>query len=187
MASHPAPTWVEASHLLPAEGGGGPKAYPVQWQQQAHFDADTDVDRPDHNPSTVPARPLYKPTLIQRICATWIFELFGLVVSAAGLAAMVYVLLRYDGQRIPDWGSLSFNTLISILAVVSKMAALYGATSAISQLKWVWLTEHGKNLIDYKTFDSGSRGVTGAAMLAWSLKGRYVTLSPPPPSFSISN
>jgi hypothetical protein len=93
---------------------------------------------------------------------------------------MVYVLWRYDGQRIPDWGSLSFNTLISILAVVSKMAALYGATSAISQLKWVWLTEHGKNLIDYKTFDSGSRGVTGAAMLAWSLKGRYVALPTTP-------
>ncbi|KAK4148397.1 hypothetical protein C8A00DRAFT_39041 [Chaetomidium leptoderma] len=89
---------------------------------------------------------------------------------------MVYVLWRYDGQRIPDWGSLSFNTLISILAVVSKMAALYGATSAISQLKWVWLTEHGKNLIDYKTFDSGSRGVSGAAMLAWTLKGRSVAV-----------
>ena len=101
------------------------------------------------------------------------------MVSTAGLTAMVYVLWRYGGQRIPDWGSLSFNTLISILTVVSKMAALYRATTAISQLKWVWLTEHGKNLIDYKTFDSGSRGVTGAAMLAWSLKGRYVTLSPP--------
>ncbi|KAK4118301.1 hypothetical protein N657DRAFT_606427 [Parathielavia appendiculata] len=174
MASHPPPTWVEASHLLPAEGG--PKANPVQWQQQVHSDADTDVHHPGQYPSSVLARPPHKSTFIQRLCATWIFELFGLVVSAAGLTAMVYVLWRYDGQRIPNWGSLSFNTLISILAVVSKMAALYGATSAISQLKWVWLTDHGKSLIDYKTFDSGSRGVTGAAMLAWSLKGRSVAV-----------
>lgn len=173
MASHPNPVWVEASHLLPA--AGGPKAYPMQWQQQVHSDADTDVHRPDHYPSSVPVGPPHKSTFFQRLAATWAFELFALLISAAGLVAMVYVLWRYDEQRIPDW-SLSFNTLISILAVVSKMAALYGATSAISQLKWNWFTEHGKNLIDYKTFDSGSRGVTGAAMLVWSLKGRYVTV-----------
>ncbi|KAK5662375.1 hypothetical protein OQA88_8285 [Cercophora sp. LCS_1] len=84
---------------------------------------------------------------------------------------MAYILLQYDGQRIPNWG-LSFNTPISILAVVSKMAALYGATSAISQLKWVWFAEHGKTLVGYKTFDGGSRGVAGAALLAWNVKGR---------------
>ncbi|KAK3291640.1 uncharacterized protein B0H64DRAFT_435938 [Chaetomium fimeti] len=181
MASSPHPSppaWIEgheaSSHLLPAQGN--PHGYPSQWQQQVHSDTDTDVHRPDYYSSCVPASPPYKSTFLQKVCATWTFELFGLLVSAAGLGAMVYVLLRYDGQRIPDWGSLSFNTLISILAVVGKMAALYGATSAVSQLKWIWLTEHGKNLIDYKTFDSGSRGVSGAMMLAWSLKGRSIAV-----------
>lgn len=178
MASHPPPTWVEASQLLPAHAAGGLKAYPMQWQQQAHSDADTDVYRPDHDPSSGPGGPraAHQSTFLQKLSATWTFELLALLVSVAGLVAMVYVLRRYDGQRIPNWGSLSFNTLISILAVVSKMAALYGATSAISQLKWAWFAEHGKNLVDYKTFDSGSRGVAGAAMLAWTLKGRYVTV-----------
>ncbi|KAH6649427.1 hypothetical protein F5144DRAFT_607599 [Chaetomium tenue] len=176
MASHPSPpAWAEASsHLLPAQGE--PHAYPSQWQQKVHSDTDTDVLRPDHYPSSVPAGPPHKSTFLQKLSATWTFELFGLLVSAAGLAAMVYVLQWYDGQRIPDWGSLSFNTLISILAVVGKMAALYGATSAISQLKWVWLAGHEKKLIDYKTFDSGSRGVSGAMMLAWALKGRSVAV-----------
>lgn len=176
MASNPHPSppaWAEASsHLLPAQGDS--HAYPSQWQHKIHSDTDTDVHRPSLYPSSIPVSPPHKSTFLQKLCATWTFELFGLLVSAAGLAAMAYVLQRYDGQRIPDWGSLSFNTLISILAVVAKMAALYGATSAISQLKWVWLAGHGKNLIDYKTFDSGSRGVSGAMMLAWSLKGRYV-------------
>lgn len=174
MASHPSPpAWAEASsHLLPAQGE--PHPYPSQWQQKVHSDTDTDVLRPDHYVSSIPAGPPHKSTFLQKLSATWTFELFGLLVSAASLAAMVYVLQRYDRQRIPDWGSLSFNTLISILAVVGKMAALYGATSAISQLKWVWLAGHEKKLIDYKTFDSGSRGVSGAMMLAWALKGRYV-------------
>ncbi len=172
MASHPTPTWVEALQLLPAEGG--PKAYPTQWQQQIHSDADTGIHRPDPYPSSGPGAPraAHRLTFLQKLSATWTFELLALLVSVAGLAAMVYVLWRYDGQRIPDWGSLSFNTLISILTVVSKMAALYGATSAISQLKWAWFTEYGKKLVDYKTFDSGSRGVAGAAVLAWTLKGR---------------
>jgi hypothetical protein len=177
--SHPSPpVWAEASsHLLTTQGD--PHAYPSQWQHKIHSDTDTDVHRPDHYPSSIPVGPPHKSTFLQKLCATWTFELFGLLVSAAGLAAMAYVLQRYDRQRIPDWGSLSFNTLISILAVVAKMAALYGATSAISQLKWVWLAGRGKSLIDYKTFDSGSRGVSGAMMLAWSLKGRYVNPSLP--------
>ncbi|KAG7286872.1 hypothetical protein NEMBOFW57_009190 [Staphylotrichum longicolle] len=178
MASHPTSTWVEASQLLPPPAAGGSKAYPMQWQRQAHSDADTDVYRPDHDPSSSPGGPpaARQSTFLQGLSATWTFELLALLVSVAGLVAMVYVLRRNDGQRIPDWGSLSFNTLISILAVVSKMAALYGATSAISQLKWAWFTEHGKNLVDYKTFDSGSRGVAGAAMLAWTLKGRSIAV-----------
>ncbi|KAK3903176.1 hypothetical protein C8A05DRAFT_43556 [Staphylotrichum tortipilum] len=166
MASHPTPAWVEASQLLPAAGDPKDFAHPIHQWQQVHSDADTDVvHRPGHyhHPPSCPGGPAHQSTFLQKLSATWAFELLALLVSATGLAAMSYVLRRYDGQRIPDWGSLSFNTLISILAVVSKMAALgFG------------FTEHGKNVIDYKTFDSGSRGVAGAAQLAGSFKGRSV-------------
>ena len=117
-------------------------------------------------------------TLWEKIIGTWLFEIFGLLVSAAALTGIVYILRRYDGQRIPNWGVLSFNALISILTTVSKMIALYGATSAISQMKWAWFAEDDNSLLDYKTFDAGSRGVSGAAMLIWSLRGRYVAVSP---------
>ncbi|KAK0644693.1 hypothetical protein B0T16DRAFT_333263 [Cercophora newfieldiana] len=159
------PTWVEDSRLLSTQSSSRPSAIP----HPQHHDVHTDSDVDGHY--TGDKYEVHKPTLLQRLADTWIFELAGLVVSAASLVAIVYVLRRYDGQRIPDWG-VSFNTVISILAVVSKMGALYGATNAMSQLKWSWFTDHGRKLIDYKTFDSGSRGMAGAAMLAWSLKGR---------------
>ena len=177
MTSHPQPTWgVEASHLLSSQSGFRPNPASSHHSSQTGPDVDGHhVGKPEvqsrpysNNLSTWPP---HKPTFSQRLSETWTFECLGLVVSAASLAAIVYVLRRYDGQRIPDW-ALSFNTVISILTVVSKMGALYGATNAISQLKWSWFTERGKNLVDYKTFDSGSRGMAGAAMLAWSLRGR---------------
>ncbi|KAK4182947.1 hypothetical protein QBC35DRAFT_536124 [Podospora australis] len=188
MTSHYSqPIWVEASQLLPAQDQTT-KPYPVQWkQQQVHVSTNHDTDfHSQHGyqqqqqydqehavpiPSST-SRPVAKPSFLQRLSGTWLFQLVGLVVSLAALGAIVYVCRRYDGHKIQDWGGLSFNTLIAILAVVSKMAALHGATSAISQLKWVWFTSHNKSLADYMTFDSGSRGVSGAAMLAWSLKGR---------------
>ncbi|KAK4448650.1 hypothetical protein QBC34DRAFT_300319 [Podospora aff. communis PSN243] len=165
--SHPQPTWAEASHLLSTQGGFNPNVRTHYQHDQPDSEPDSHMERktPEYQPAA------YKATLLQRLNDTWLFELLGLVVSAASLAAIVHVLRRYDGQRIPDW-TVSFNTVISILAVVSKMGALYGATNAVSQLKWTWFTENGKKLVDYKTFDSGSRGMTGAAMLAWSLKGK---------------
>lgn len=164
MTSKARPTWVETYQPIPS-------------QQFAHTDSETETH---HDPKPyshayarqVSAAAVHKQTFLQRLAGSWLFEWLGLLVSAASLAATVLVLRRYDGQRIPDWGPLSFNTLISILTLVSKMAALYGATSAISQLKWVWFAEHGKSLLDYKIFDSGSRGVAGATMLAWTVKGR---------------
>ncbi|KAK0616156.1 hypothetical protein B0T14DRAFT_567780 [Immersiella caudata] len=183
MASHPQQTWAEASRLLSTQSGFKPVpvAYhqddPAEPSPDGHFGGKAHAQSSPYSPYAPPTQPvqLHRPTLLQKLSDTWLFELLGLVVSAASLVGMVYVLRRYDGQRIPDWG-VSFNTVISILAVVSKMGALYGATNAISQLKWAWFTDHGRKLVDYKTFDSGSRGVAGAAMLAWSLKGKNVAV-----------
>ena len=182
MASRP----VENSHLLSA--GNGLKTHPTYWERvEPSTDSDGDYSPPEHKVQYQPSPDLNRippePTFGERIGATWLFEVIGLLVSAAALAGIVYVLRRYDGQRIPNWGALSFNALISILTTVSKMAALYGATSAISQLKWVWFAEKDKSLLDYKVFDAGSRGVTGAASLVWALKGRCAT--DPPPSLPI--
>src|SRR5690349_16826222 len=109
MASHPPPTWVEASQPLPSPAAASSNAYPMQWQHQAHSDADTALYRPALDPSSGPGGPraAHQSTFLQRLSATWTFELLALLVSVAGLVAMVYVLQRYDEQRIPDWGSLS--------------------------------------------------------------------------------
>lgn len=85
---------------------------------------------------------------------------------------MVGVLKRFDGQQLPSWGVVSFNAVIAVLSTTSKMTALFGCTSAVSQLKWTWFSRRERRLNDFYVFDSGSRGLGGAACLLWFLKFR---------------
>lgn len=118
-----------------------------------------------------PPRPL-KPSWIIRFNTTWLPEAIGLILSASSLIAMVVLLEKYDGQRQPDWGSVSYNTIISVLATASRMLALFGATSALSQMKWIWFAKQQHALADFYTFDASTRGLPGAAGLIWFLQGR---------------
>jgi hypothetical protein len=108
----------------------------------------------------------------------WPFEIIAAVVSALAMAALIGVLYRYDGRVVQDLPlSLTLNSVVAILATVSRTALMIPVASGISQWKWSWFHPHGailrgKKLEDLETFDNASRGSWGSLKLLWRLKAR---------------
>lgn len=168
----------EASPFLSNDGSQSPGVTAPNRLQilRGHGGTPADTDSPkDANLGESASGPLQERRrdstwLFARLEKSWLYESIGVLLSAAALASMTATLVRQNEQRLPDWGWVSFSALISILSTISKMAALYSATSALSQMKWIWFAEHNHNLSDFTTFDRGSRGSIGAIFLLWKLR-----------------
>ncbi|EXJ57865.1 uncharacterized protein A1O5_12423 [Cladophialophora psammophila CBS 110553] len=104
----------------------------------------------------------------------WIWEVMGLLGSAAGLLAMLAFLLKYDGNQQPSWKQLSLNTVIAILSSLSKLLLFIPLTSAIGQLKWIWVAQQKRSLADLSVFDAASRGLIGSIQLLWLTRGLHL-------------
>ncbi|KAF2137261.1 uncharacterized protein K452DRAFT_236197 [Aplosporella prunicola CBS 121167] len=103
----------------------------------------------------------------------WIWELLGLLVSAASLIGIIFILGKYDQERRPTWYYLSLSSLVSWLSTAAKICAFIPVSRGLGQLKWVWLAEKRRPLSDLKVFDSASRGLLGSLELLWELKCRH--------------
>ena len=117
------------------------------------------------------ARPPHSISWFERFHSTWIPELLGLLCSAAALITIVTILFRYDGKQRPEW-KISLNAVVSILSAIVTAGALYNVTHGVSQLKWAWVSEKDRKLVDIQAFDSGSRGGFGAIALLFHLRAR---------------
>ena len=116
----------------------------------------------------------------------YIWEVGGVLISAAAIMTIIALLLWLDGKEIPNWGyttpatrvsapktiSISFNSVLSWISVVGKIAILIPITKGLAQLKWVWFMQQERRLDDLEKFDSATRGLSGSARLLWRLKGR---------------
>lgn len=96
----------------------------------------------------------------------WWWELLSCLVSISCSAAIVGVLLYYDGKRQPQYliPGVTLNAYIAIFAAIAKAALILPVSEVIGQLKWLWFEEEA-NLWDFCTFDGASRGPWGALML----------------------
>lgn len=112
-----------------------------------------------------------KQTLLEKIEQFPAGEPLGLLFSAAALIAIVVILKMHNGQLVPQW-RVSLNSVISWLSTVARIGALYSAARGISQLKWTWFAEKKHGLVDFRIFDAGSRGITGALEILVRLKAR---------------
>jgi len=121
-------------------------------------------------------RPLLRAstTFYERIVTDWWWwELLSCLVSIACSAAIVGVLLHYDGKRQPQYllPGITLNAYIAVFAAIAKAALILPVSEAIGQLKWLWFKEEA-NLWDFYTFDGASRGPWGALMLLGRTKCR---------------
>lgn len=83
----------------------------------------------------------------------WIWEIIGVVVSAAAICAIIGLLIRVDGKKLENWGFtipdktirekfipaktvvISLNSVISWISTVGKICILIPITKGIGQLK----------------------------------------------------
>ncbi|KAL4767150.1 hypothetical protein BDW60DRAFT_200677 [Aspergillus nidulans var. acristatus] len=96
---------------------------------------------------------------------------------------MVAVLLDTQGTALSTWHlSIAPNTVISILATVSKASLLLPMAESISQLKWLHFNKVYR-LSDLDVYNNASRGPLGAFLFLFRLPaslgalGAVVTLT----------
>lgn len=107
---------------------------------------------------------------------SWGWEILSVVGSASCLAALVGVLLGYDGKPIFTWHGVTLNSIVSLLSTASKAALLFAIGELISQWKWILFTDRARPLMDFERIDSASRGLLGSLRLMWNCKKALVFL-----------
>jgi hypothetical protein len=96
----------------------------------------------------------------------WFWELFAAAISLALFGVVIVVLKVYDGHALPQLpGGITLNTVVSLIAAISKTALLLVASATMSQLKWLWVHKSSRKLRDLQFFDEASRGPWGAFAL----------------------
>lgn len=113
-------------HTMPYQGPGASQLPQCAFSDyKAHPDIHQHA-APHGQPPLSSTQPSTKPTMSERLAAGWWLEVLGLIISAASLAGLAYILFRFNGKALSeaDFGPLGINTIVSILAVVSKMGAV---------------------------------------------------------------
>ncbi|KAK5657155.1 hypothetical protein OQA88_3212 [Cercophora sp. LCS_1] len=92
----------------------------------------------------------------------WKLEIFTLLLACGALVAMVVVLVRFDGKRVPEWEhSINLTTIVALISTFFRAALIAVMAEVISQAKWLWFGK-SRRLIDLQRFDEASRGFAGA-------------------------
>ncbi|OJJ87025.1 DUF3176 domain-containing protein [Aspergillus glaucus CBS 516.65] len=100
----------------------------------------------------------------------WMWEIGSWILSAVCVVLMVVVLLNFQGTALSKWHmSIAPNTVISILATISKTSLLLPVAECISQLKWLHF-DKARKLNDMDLYDSASRGPMGSLFFLWEVR-----------------
>ncbi|KAK0745749.1 hypothetical protein B0T18DRAFT_446428 [Schizothecium vesticola] len=105
---------------------------------------------------------------IQRLPArdTWAWEVASMTLSLISMAAIVILLVKYDGRAFPSVpGDISLNAIVATLSTISKTSLIFSVSAVLGQLKWDWCEQQPRPLEDLDTFDQASRGPLGATKL----------------------
>lgn len=116
----------------------------------------------------------YVPSTSTSSSKVWKWEIFNCVLAIGMLGSIYGILLRYDGQRIPDWGTvINLSTLIAFIATLLRMMLVFVVAEIIGQAKWKYFAGDGRptdgppvrRLIEASRFNDASQGSLGAAKL----------------------
>ena len=113
--------------------------------------------------------------------ASWWLEIAAALFSLACLAANVGILVHLNGAEYQSWRvanvDITPNTVVSILATLSKAGLLLPIAEGISQMKWHHFQRKARRVLDLQIFDDASRGALGSLRLLWRLKGSVCHLT----------
>lgn len=101
----------------------------------------------------------------------WWGEIVAVAVSIAAMIAMLVVLAQSNGRALA-WWTFFFqpNTVVSILAMVSKASMMLVVSACLSQLKWRHFQGRPRPLHHLQVFDDASRGPWGSLIFVGSLR-----------------
>jgi hypothetical protein len=107
----------------------------------------------------------------------WLFELASLALGTGATTAIVVILLHYQNKPAPQLNSvmgvkITLNTIIAILATVSRASVLLPVAECICQQKWAWFSGSARPVTELDVFDQGSRGAFGSVVLIWKVNVR---------------
>lgn len=89
-----------------------------------------------------------------------------MALSLTSMAAIVIVLIKYDGRVFPSVpGEISLNAIVATLSTISKTSLIFSVSAVLGQLKWDWFEKQPRQLDELETFDQASRGPLGAMKL----------------------
>ncbi|KAK7966072.1 uncharacterized protein PG986_000349 [Apiospora aurea] len=118
--------------------------------------------------------------------AAWKWELLLLLLSVLSLVATAVTLYRLSGNSLESWGGffLGPNTVVSILAAISKAALAFAVSSCVAQAKWNWYRRGRDHLLIFERFEEASKGPWGSVRLLrtiwvrhWSALGALIIIS----------
>jgi len=92
--------------------------------------------------------------------------LLSILASVALLAALISLLVAFDGRPIFDYGAVTLNTLVAILSTANKATILYAVSHGMGQWKWIAFSgRQRRRLLDFERIESASRGPLGSLSL----------------------
>ena len=102
----------------------------------------------------------------------WLIELLWWLLSLALFAAIIGILLRFDGQSIPQWRyGITLGALVSLFATLATFTMAVPVAAGLGQLKWIWFRNHDKPITDYQAIEKASNGPLGSFLLLIRWKG----------------
>ncbi|KAK8135316.1 hypothetical protein PG984_003256 [Apiospora sp. TS-2023a] len=106
--------------------------------------------------------------------ADWKWELLLLLLSILSFVATVITLYRLNNTSLDSWGFfLGLNTVVSILAAISRAALAFAVSSCVGQAKWNWYRQKQDSLYVFERFDQASRGPWGSVRLLGTIWLRH--------------
>jgi hypothetical protein len=89
-------------------------------------------------------------------------EIGSITLASGAVAAMVILLINFDGERVFDGPMVTLNAIISTLSTTSRVCLLAMLASSISQWNWLLFSTKPRRLVDFEYFSAASRGPLGS-------------------------
>ncbi|KAK8067094.1 hypothetical protein PG997_013841 [Apiospora hydei] len=127
-----------------------------------------------------------EPRRATGLWADWKWELLLLLLSVLSLVATAVTLYRLSGNSLESWGGffLGPNTVVSILAAISKASLAFAVSSCVAQAKWNWYRRGRDHLLIFERFEEASKGPWGSVRLLgtiwvrhWSALGALIIIT----------
>ncbi|RGP71209.1 carboxylic ester hydrolase [Fusarium longipes] len=92
----------------------------------------------------------------------WTWEYWALAGSLVSLAVMITLLRVFDGKKVFAWNTITLNTIVSILSLVTKANLAYILAECMAQWKWLLFADQERPLMDFDRIDAATRGPLGS-------------------------